>query len=185
MTITINGSGTITGATTLATTTVNQVFTTPVVTTTIGVGGATPSGSGSGITFPATQSASSDANTLDDYEEGTWTPTDGSGAGLTFTAGLGSYTKIGRMVYWQAVIIYPTTASSSVASFIGLPFPINGLSTQGRAGSTITATSVTTLIQSLQVETVNSVRFYKAGLVQATNIELSGATIYASGFYSI
>jgi hypothetical protein len=39
--------------------------------TTIGVGGATPSASGSGISFPATQSASSDANTLDDYEEGT------------------------------------------------------------------------------------------------------------------
>jgi hypothetical protein len=38
--------------------------------TTIGVGGATPSTSGSGISFPATQSASSDANTLDDYEEG-------------------------------------------------------------------------------------------------------------------
>jgi hypothetical protein len=41
--------------------------------TTIGVGDATPSASGSGITFPATQSASTNANTLDDYEEGTWT----------------------------------------------------------------------------------------------------------------
>ena len=29
---------------------------------------------GTGISFPATQSASSDANTLDDYEEGAWTP---------------------------------------------------------------------------------------------------------------
>jgi hypothetical protein len=43
--------------------------------TTIGVGGATPSTSGAGITFPATQSASSNVNTLDDYEEGSWTPT--------------------------------------------------------------------------------------------------------------
>jgi hypothetical protein len=47
--------------------------------TTIGVGDATPSASGSGISFPATQSASSDANTLDDYEEGTWTPSVGWG----------------------------------------------------------------------------------------------------------
>jgi hypothetical protein len=39
--------------------------------TTVGVGGATPAASGAGITFPATQSASTDANTLDDYEEGT------------------------------------------------------------------------------------------------------------------
>jgi hypothetical protein len=55
--------------------------------TTIGVGGATPSASGSGISFPATQSASSDANTLDDYEEGTWTPTT-STAGYTIDDGL-------------------------------------------------------------------------------------------------
>src|ERR1035437_2045665 len=38
------------------------------------------------IKFPASQNASSDANTLDDYEEGTWTPADGSGAGLSFTS---------------------------------------------------------------------------------------------------
>ena len=37
--------------------------------------GASVSANGVGITFPATQSASTDANTLDDYEEGTWTPT--------------------------------------------------------------------------------------------------------------
>jgi hypothetical protein len=49
---------------------------------TVGIG-TTPNSSASdgvlkisnGITFPATQSASSNANTLDDYEEGTFTPT--------------------------------------------------------------------------------------------------------------
>jgi hypothetical protein len=46
----------------------------------ISVGGATPTTSGTGITFPATQSASTDANTLDDYEEGTWTPSVGGSA---------------------------------------------------------------------------------------------------------
>jgi hypothetical protein len=67
--------------------------------TTIGVGGATPSTSGSGITFPATQSASSDANTLDDYEEGTWTPNQGSGIVLVGTfSSSAKYTKIGRQV---------------------------------------------------------------------------------------
>jgi len=40
---------------------------------TIALQGASPA-SGIGITFPATQTASSNANTLDDYEEGTWTP---------------------------------------------------------------------------------------------------------------
>jgi len=67
----------------------------------ISVGGATPSTTGAGLTFPATQSASSDANTLDDYEEGTWTPTLG-GTGTSPTCSYnqqnGTYTKIGNIV---------------------------------------------------------------------------------------
>jgi hypothetical protein len=63
------------------------------------VGGATASTSGAGITFPATQSASSNANTLDDYEEGTWTPElVGSGTTGTPVAGAGYYTKVGNLV---------------------------------------------------------------------------------------
>ena len=97
-------------------------LTTPIVTTTMGVGGATPAASGSGITFPATQSASSDANTLDDYEEGTWTPTDASGAGLTFTVNAAKYIKIGQIVYLSAYFSYPSTANGSAAWVGGLPF---------------------------------------------------------------
>jgi len=45
----------------------------------VGVGSATANGGvlelSGGITFPATAVAASNANTLDDYEEGTWTPT--------------------------------------------------------------------------------------------------------------
>ncbi len=53
------------------------------------------------LPFPATQLASADANTLDDYEEGTWTPAltiGGSAVGITFTTQTGRYTKIGRLV---------------------------------------------------------------------------------------
>jgi hypothetical protein len=68
--------------------------------TTISVGDATPSSSGAGITFPATDSPSSNANTLDDYEEGTWTPNQGSGLTLVGAfSSSGTYTKIGRMVF--------------------------------------------------------------------------------------
>lgn len=73
---------------------------------TIGVGGATPAASGAGISFPATASASSDANTLDDYEEGFFTPTlvGTSTAGVTtYNNQNGFYTKIGRQV---TVVIY-------------------------------------------------------------------------------
>ena len=65
--------------------------------TALSVGNGTPSSSGAGITFPATQSASSDANTLDDYEEGTWTVTWTNLTG-TPTNLIGTYVKIGKAV---------------------------------------------------------------------------------------
>jgi hypothetical protein len=132
MTVIIDGSGTITGAATLATTVTSPTLTTPIVTTTIGVGGATPSASGSGITFPATQSASSDANTLDDYEEGIFTPvlenfTNTAGRTLT-----GRYTKIGRLVTIIISISAGTqtlTSTGNSSDIGGLPFTVtNGVS---------------------------------------------------------
>jgi hypothetical protein len=53
------------------------------------------------IPFPAAQNASSDANTLDDYEEGTWTPTlTGATSGtVALTNKNGYYIKIGKLVY--------------------------------------------------------------------------------------
>ena len=88
---------------------------------------------GTGIAFPATQSASTDANTLDDYEEGTWTPTfvsltvvNGTG-GATYS---GTYTKIGRVVFWTATItVTGTCTTASVAgttNISNLPFQVLG-----------------------------------------------------------
>jgi hypothetical protein len=99
-------------------------LTTPSFATTIGVGGATAAASGAGITFPATQSASSNANTLDDYEEGTWTPSFGSTSGsATYLSQVGTYTKVGRLV--TAVFFVRINVSSSLVSdgyLNGLPF---------------------------------------------------------------
>ena len=69
-----------------------------------------------GITFPATQVACSDANTLDDYEEGTWQPTWTGGGSLT---GSFTYTKIGRVVYIDAQMNVAGTTSGDLG---GLPF---------------------------------------------------------------
>ena len=78
-----------------------------------------------GITFPATQSASSNANTLDDYEEGTWTPawafsTSGS---APITVQYATYTKIGRSVNLSARF-YTNSISSPTgnATITGMPF---------------------------------------------------------------
>jgi hypothetical protein len=87
----------------------------------LALNGASTTANGVGITFPATQSASSNANTLDDYEEGTWTPTDNSGAGLTFTSVYASYIKIGRAVTINVELTFPSTANASAVT-ISLPF---------------------------------------------------------------
>jgi hypothetical protein len=88
--------------------------------------GGNTSANGIGVTFPATQSASTDANTLDDYEEGTFTPTvtaaSGSNGGLTST---GVYTKIGRFVYVVMNIIGISKGTlSGQINVGGLPFPV-------------------------------------------------------------
>ena len=85
--------------------------------TNLGLGGTAPTSSGTGITFPATQSASSDANTLDDYEKGIWTPTLNYNFTITGTAtATGTYTKIGRTVYITWLITVSSGGSITAAT---------------------------------------------------------------------
>jgi hypothetical protein len=84
---------------------------------------------GTGITFPATQSASSNANTLDDYEEGTWTPvvSDAASGGnlATLSTAEATYTKIGNMVYWRLSAVLTSKASMTAGNTLivqGFPF---------------------------------------------------------------
>jgi hypothetical protein len=101
---------------------------TPSFATTIGVGGATPAASGAGITFPATKSPSSDANTLDDYEEGTWTPTLRNATTTTYTTQNARYTKIGRVVYIQLNLRINSVGNGNTTQIAGLPFTTQGIS---------------------------------------------------------
>jgi hypothetical protein len=82
--------------------------------TTIPLQGGT-STAGTGIAFPAVQSASSDANTLDDYEEGTWTPTVTAASGTITTVGSvsGTYIKIGRLVLLEFNITITTNGTGA------------------------------------------------------------------------
>jgi hypothetical protein len=92
----------------------------PIVATTIGVGAATPSASGSGITFPSSESLSTNANTLDDYEEGTWTPTLGGTA--TYSIASGKYTKVGNSVFIQGIMTVTSIGTGSTSTISGLPY---------------------------------------------------------------
>jgi len=139
---------------------------------TISVGNATPSTSGAGITFPATQSASSNANTLDDYEEGTWTPVDGSGASLSFTVTEARYTKIGRMVQCFAQIAYPSTANTSQAAISGLPFTM-AATVGGAYGAFTVYTTEPTASTWLNLSGTATSVAYALGGANATNATFS------------
>lgn len=96
---------------------------------TIGVGGATPAASGAGISFPATASASSDANTLDDYEEGdcsssiaiTGTTTAGT---ATYSVKVGQYIKVGALVTVYMYLVWTGHTATGDMEVTGLPFTI-------------------------------------------------------------
>ena len=101
---------------------------------------------GGQIAFPATQNASADVNTLDDYEEGTWTPIykPGSGddfASVTYDFQNGAYVKIGRLVYIVCkmrtdAIDKGTATGSARINIEGLPFTIRN-DTSGNFVTTI------------------------------------------------
>ena len=78
------------------------------------------------IKFPAAQNTSSDANTLDDYEEGSWTPVlSATGvSGVTYARQIGRYTKVGNVVtiIFTADLTSKGTGGSNQVSITGLPF---------------------------------------------------------------
>jgi hypothetical protein len=122
----------------------------------LSLAGGSTSATGTGIAFPSTQSASSDANTLDDYEEGTWTPAlQGSSTAGTYTYDTdrtgGNYTKIGNTVFIRGVIRVSgtTSAGSGSAQITGLPFAtINPDTSWGRIPSSLAVQSGPTLANS-------------------------------------
>jgi len=96
----------------------------PSFTAGIGIGGVA-AGTG-GVAFPATAVAVADANTLDDYEEGTFNfgvSFGGGTTGIAFSIQAGFYTKSGNMVHFNGYIVLTSKGSSTGAALItGLPF---------------------------------------------------------------
>ena len=104
------------------------------VSTGAAVGGATP-GAG-GLAFPATAVAVADANTLDDYEEGTWTPTFSGGVNVTGTPtfSYGRYTKVGRLVTISCQV-NATITTANLLTYPAFSLPITAIANPAVAGS--------------------------------------------------
>ena len=99
--------------------------------------GGTTTADGIGITFPATQSASSNVNTLDDYEEGTFTPTctlATPGTSAT-TSAAGFYTKVGNLVTVTGRLTFTKGTGSGDLSLGGLPFAATNTSLYQSSGA--------------------------------------------------
>jgi hypothetical protein len=81
---------------------------------------------GGGIQFPATQVVSANANTLDDYEEGTFTPNltfGGGSTGIVYSDRRAQYVKIGQNVFVNVYFrITSRGTSTGNADLGGFPF---------------------------------------------------------------
>jgi hypothetical protein len=92
------------------------------------------------LKFPATQNASTDANTLDDYEEGSWTPViggTGGTSGQTYSSQQGRYIKAGRFVWTVCRVTLSNKGTiTTTAQIEGLPFTTSGFVNPGGAGVT-------------------------------------------------
>lgn len=123
-------TGTITLSTASATTLLERVRIDSAGRVLVGTSTANTSGAklqtSDGLTFPATQVASADPNTLDDYEEGLWTPTCvGSSTAGTYTVSITSatYTKVGNQVtVWASFGFSVATGGTGSVRLSGLPF---------------------------------------------------------------
>jgi hypothetical protein len=138
--------------------------------------------SGKGIDFSATPGTGT-SELFNDYEEGIWTPVDGSGAGLTFATAEGHYTKIGRLVTLYFTVEYPSTADASAGRIGGLPFTVlvDALSPSGGSFSVNTSAVALSVPATLQ-GTALALASNPATGGSLTNLQLSAA--YLRGFVS-
>ena len=158
-------------------------------------GGTTTAAAGVGIVFPATQSASSDANTLDDYEEGTWTPTitGGTTAGsTTYSIQQGHYTKIGDTVQIFGYVVISAANGSGELRLGGLPFTTSNVVYSHVAAQTgnlaLTANNYCSLAETaLNATFMVLIQSPVAGGAAATVVPIanSNIAIYFGGSYKV
>lgn len=147
--------------------------------------GGNTSANGVGIAFPATQSASTDANTLDDYEEGSWTPTyTSTGATFTYTGQNGRYIKVGNLV-WVSFALQTSNVSGTTTNALyvtGLPFtPLNSPGNYSAIGG---PTSNFNAVPTGITESPTGIALYQSGTVSVqtpTTAGLASTTKYLWG----
>jgi hypothetical protein len=130
---------------------------------------------GGGLTFNGDTAA---ANALDDYEEGTWTPS--LGGTTTYSAQAGQYTKVGNFVTVWSVMIVSVIGTGSTTVMSGLPFTSAGGAAGIKSGSiyfSASSTAVTSLFGSVySAETTVDMRS-----TTAAQASVASNAIFANG----
>ena len=161
------------------------------------VGGAT-AGAG-GLAFPATAVGVANANTLDDYEEGTFTPivSDAATGGnlATLSDAEGVYTKIGNIVYWRFNVVLTSKASASAGNTVfiqGLPFQSATIPNGWyNPNPTIIRNITFSGYVQFNVSGANSYGFFRENVSNAAGDDIifsdltNSAAMQASGFYKV
>ena len=139
--------------------------------------------SGQGVDFSATPGTGT-SELFADYEEGTWTATDASGAGLTLTNVDCYYTKIGRMVIAHYYFTYPVTASVAASVISGLPF--TAANANGTRGGGFVAYQETGTYAGIYGPKNNTqFGFITAAGNNVTNVTCSGKTFMGCQIYFV
>ena len=144
---------------------------------------------GNGIYLGVTSATSS--NLLDDYEEGTWTPTWSSGfTSISYGLQRASYTKVGNVVSVQADIKFTGTSAGAALYLSGLPFTSGSTGNGFAAGSgTISYTTISTYANNanptLYVQQGNTyIYFYTtAGATVSSNSNASNDWLQFTAIY--
>jgi len=144
----------------------------------------------SGITFPATAVDATDVNTLDDYEEGSFTPTiigtTTAGTG-TYSFQVGRYTKIGNWVMFRIVLGWTAHTGTGNMRISGLPFTTNATETQTLSILPVNMTSPASTFIRGDVDNGGTViRLYSVPLATSSIAPLAidtSASIYCQGCY--
>lgn len=139
------------------------------------------------IKFPATQVSSADVNTLDDYEEGTWTPSIGGTA--TYTTQVGRYVKIGKSVHVSFRLVINTRGTGSQTVISGLPFTTANISASFilAIGSTGALVASVVSIAAVCASNGTTITLYSRTAAATSdginNVIGNGTEINASGWY--
>lgn len=131
------------------------------------------------IQFPSTQIDSANSNTLDDYEEGTWTPTNQY---VTLTNNQsGVYRKIGSLVYASFDVTFPAGTQGNLAEVTGLPYVKGSNMTEA---VTVTFSDFTSQVY-MYTSFTNGANIYTPSGVAYTNTQVASKRFAGYFMYTV